>query len=535
MANSITRKAWIIRAGLYVFVAMAMIAAAWMIWEAIRFVVESPQGWSPRFVRIAGLVLINLAFSAVLAFIAALYLWVRMASTLPDLQAWHIEFPKSEFSESDLHANYSLDDYFKQEERVFEELSQLITDSWAEKAAGRYSRYCLKSICNPETVVDRNWNRSLLLEAKNPIGGVLLLHGLSDSSYSVRALGQRLHAEGYTVLWLRVPGHGTCPAALSQITYEDWNAAVRVAMRGLRDRLPKDTPLIMAGYSNGGALSVLYTLSAISDASLPKPKAIIMLAPMIGINPLASWLRLYHTVALVSRNQKAQWSQIDAEFDPFRYGSWPMNASVQAWKVTNAIERGLAMLEKSKRMDEMPPIFTAQSVVDSTIVVSKLITTLFDRLKSTSSELMLFDINRMSQIGNLFNRSFEKAVFPKLERTDLPYTLTLLTNANPDQNQVCVLSRSGQSSSKTITEMFWPDGVVSLSHLAVPIPPEDPLYGTREATKETGLSLGTLSVRTEPGALLINNALFSRCRNNPFYRFMEDRVIHWLSEVIPRD
>ena len=178
-----------------------------------------------------------------------------------------------------------------------------------------------------------------------------------------------------------------------------------------------------------------------------------------------------------------------------------MNASVQAWRVTKKIEKELARIEASGRMGEMPPIFAAQSVVDSTIVVSKLITTLFDRLKSPCSELLLFDINRMNRIANLFNRSFEKAVFPKLDRTDLPYTLSMLKNADCDTNQMVIQTRDGHTSSEKKTDLYWPEGIVSLSHLAVPIPPEDPIYGTREATESTGLSLGTLSLRTEPGAL----------------------------------
>ena len=55
-------------------------------------------------------------------------------------------------------------------------------------------------------------------------------------------------------------------------------------------------------------------------------------------------------------------------------------------------------------MNEMPPILAMQSVVDSTIIVPKLITALFDLLTSPSSELVLFDINRMDMLANLFNR-----------------------------------------------------------------------------------------------------------------------------------
>jgi alpha-beta hydrolase superfamily lysophospholipase len=535
MTSSITRKSMLIRGGLYLFAALGIVAAISLVLEWLRFTQSQPDhAWSPQFGRLVGLVLVNLLFSVGISLLTALYLWVRMASGLPDLQGWHLDYPKSEFQEADERPGYMLEDYFEQENRVFVELNALAAGPWAEQAEGAYSKYCANSVSNPDTIVDRNWNRSLLLKADNPIGGVLLVHGLSDSPYSVRTLGLRLHNEGYTVLWLRAPGHGTNPGALTQATAEDWSAAVRVAMRGLRDNLPAGAPLVLGGYSNGGALSVLYAISAINDPSLPRPSAIVLLAPMIGINPLASLTRLYHTVAVVSRNQKAQWSQIDAEFDPFRYGSWPMNASVQAWRVTQRLEKGLAKLEAAGRMSEMPPIFAAQSVVDSTIVVGKLITTLFDRLKNSTSELLLYDINRVNRLANLFNRSFEKSVFPKLQRTDLPYRLTLLTNASPESNKIVVQSRYGAASTCLATEMAWSEPIVSLSHLAVPIPPEDPIYGTKEATEPTGLSLGTLSVRTEPGALLINNALFSRCRYNPFYAFTEDRIIRWLEAVVHR-
>ena len=138
--------------------------------------------------------------------------------------------------------------------RVFDELDAFIAGPWADDKHGDYSRYHADSVCNPDTIVDRNWNRSHVLKADNPVGGVLLMHGLSDAPYSLRTYGQRLHAEGYTVVWLRVPGHGTSPSALANIAWQDWIAAVQVAMQGLRDLLPADCPLILAGYSNGAAL-----------------------------------------------------------------------------------------------------------------------------------------------------------------------------------------------------------------------------------------------------------------------------------------
>ncbi len=494
------------------------------------------RGWNLDFGRLLGLVAANLVFTAMLATVGLLFLWVRAARALPDLRGWHIQKPESEFSFSDLDQTYRLDDYLKQEDQVFQELDDLIRGPWANQFPGGYSRYQPDSIIDPETVTDRNWNRSLILSPPNPVGGVLLLHGLSDSPYSLRALGQRYYAEGYTVVWLRLPGHGTNPRALADVSWEDWTSAVRIAVRGLREKIPDAAPLILAGYSNGGALCVDYALSAIHDDSLPRANAVVMFSPMIGINPMARLTRLYHTVALVAHNQKAQWSSIHAEIDPFKYSSWPMNANVQAWAVTQAVERKLAALKKRGQLGELPPILAMQSVVDSTVVVPKLITVLFDRLESHISELFLFDVNRVESLSNLLNLSFEKSVVPKLKRTDRPYRLTVLRNSNSDSGHLTLLTRSHGEVVEHATDLTWPVGVVSLSHIALPIPPQDPLYGVT-GNNPSGLSLGTLSMRAEPSALMISDSLFVRCRNNPFYQFMEDRVVDWTTQActLPSD
>ena len=52
------------------------------------------------------------------------------------------------------------------------------------------------------------------------------MHGMSDSPYSLRALGQRFHREGYHVVGLRLPGHGTVPSGLLKTTWKDMAAAV---------------------------------------------------------------------------------------------------------------------------------------------------------------------------------------------------------------------------------------------------------------------------------------------------------------------
>jgi hypothetical protein len=132
-------------------------------------------------------------------------------------------------------------------------------------------------------------------------------------------------------------------------------------------------------------------------------------------------------------------------------------------------------------------------------------------------------------LDNLLNLSFEQKIRPRLQEADLPFKLTIVGNAAPDSLTVKAQSRAVDSFTERTLTGAWPGDVFSLSHVAVPIPSDDPVYGTAEATRKFGLPLGSLTMRGEHGALLISDSLLIRQRNNPFYPFMEDHVVNWLA------
>ena len=101
-----------------------------------------------------------------------------------------------------------------------------------------------------------------------PVGGALLVHGLTDAPYALRSIGQDLRQRGYYVVVLRVPGHGTVPAGLIGVTWEDWLAAVRVAARDIRAHIGTRTPLLLVGYSNGGAQVLKYALDVVEGSAI---------------------------------------------------------------------------------------------------------------------------------------------------------------------------------------------------------------------------------------------------------------------------
>jgi len=331
-----------------------------------------------------------------------------------------------------------------------------------------------------------------------------------------------------------VPGHGTCPGALAKVSKDDWTAAVRVAATGLRRRIPDAAPLIVVGYSNGGALSVNYALDALDDTALPRPRAIVLFSPMIGITPMAIVTRLHEPIAALSGEERAHWSSLGAEVDPFKYCAWPMNASVQAWQVTQQVERRLDGLKRAGRMGDVPPILAFQSAVDSTVITPRLITALFDRLAKNGSELVLFDVNRAGWLENLVNLGFEQRVVPALQSSRAPFALTLVTNESNESLKTVAKTRNGDTWNERPLDASWPAGVFSLSHVALPFRPDDPVYGTADATRATGLPLGSLSVRGESGVLRLSDAMVLRLRHNPFYEYTESHAIEWLQQALVR-
>ncbi|MBL8874283.1 MAG: alpha/beta fold hydrolase [Phycisphaerae bacterium] len=478
-------------------------------------------------------VIFSAIFLGLLALVGAggvVFAWTRFAQSLPDLQGWHTHAPKSEFQASDAKPSYTFADYLKQEDKVFAELDTLIKNDWSPKVVGRFSRYKVDSVCNPANILDHNWNRTFVSEAKDPVGGALLIHGLSDAPYSLRTLAEKLAAANYTVVCLRVPGHGTSPQALAQSSWNDWAAATKLAMADLRKRIPKELPVIAVGYSNGGALCVNDVCEGLlnNDASA-RPSALVLISPMIGITPMAEFTELYPAVSWLTGEKKLSWSGIEPEIDPFKYSSWPVNASLQAFRITRHVEASIATLAADGRMKDFPPTLVVQSAADATVIAYRMIDILMDRLPPGRGELILFDINHSSWLDGLTDNSFETQIRPRLKRSDLPFIVKLVTNRASDSPDLLVRTLDKGTITETQLDLPWPSGIFSLSHVALPIPPGDPVYGSGQTESTRKLPLGTLALRGERGILAISAGLMMRMRFNPFYDWTEQQVLNWIA------
>lgn len=446
----------------------------------------------------------------------------------PELMPWHRLVLAAEVHADSLPAQARWADYRAREQRLFDELRSALA---AAPVSGRL-RYEVDSHIGPAAAA-RDWNRSFESTPPAPRGGVLLLHGLTDAPYSVRGLATLYEQAGFAVIAPRLPGHGTIPAGLLDVRWQDWRAVVALAMRELRARVGPDRPLHILGYSNGGALALDYTLDAL-DAdgdALPRPQQLVLVSPMIGLRPyagLSRWLPLFGGIEYF---EKSRWLDILPEFNPFKYNSFPVNGAVQSYLLTTRLQARLLALASSGRNQRLPPILGFQSVLDGTVSSHAVVHSLFEMLPANGSALVLFDINRASLLADMFKVDAANAL--DVLHDDRPQTYRVDVLGNADPATLALVERRYDAGARDAVvrplQLAFPPEVYSLSHVALPFACDDPLYGMEPRMDEDfGIRLGTLRLRGERGALVVAADQFSRLGCNPFHAYLRERIAQTL-------
>ncbi|MGB5689389.1 MAG: alpha/beta fold hydrolase, partial [Woeseiaceae bacterium] len=374
----------------------------------------------------------------------------------------------------------------------FEQLDQTVYARISPEQQRNYARFSAGSLADSRSHTP-NWNRTIERRHPDARGAVLLLHGLSDSPYSLRRLSDLLYSQGFSVLSLRSPGHGSAPSGLLDVRYEDWAAVVRIAMRHLDEMVDDDQPIVIVGYSTGAALAVEYAAARL--ASLP------------GMDKLA-------------------WKDILPEYDPYKYNSFTVNAGSQVYRLTQKIATQLEQLSTEGGVRGMPPILAFQSVADATVSTHAVLDALFLHLAPEGHELVAFDINRHADVVPLLSHSITEVRPRLLDAPPMPVDFTLIVNAHPETDEVIALRRPAMSSTleSRPLNLTWPSSVYSLSHVALPFSSDDPIYGAQPQPGSDLIFLGAVDLRGERGLLSVSPAMFARIRHNPFMPYVEQRI-----------
>jgi alpha-beta hydrolase superfamily lysophospholipase len=445
----------------------------------------------------------------------------------PPLHPWHTFVP-AELHESDLDAA-DWPRYLAREEAIFESVRAEVSQKLDPDERVPINRYFEESPVYPARFA-QNWNRSYVMEPDGkPIGAVVLLHGLTDSPYSLRHIAKLYRDRGFVAIGVRLPGHGTVPAGLTDVRWEDWMAATRLAVREARRRVPAPGPLHLVGFSNGGALAMKHALEAIEDPKLPRADRIVLITPMIGITRFARFAGLAGLPAVLPPFAKAAWLSVVPEFNPFKYNSFPVNGARQSYRLTDALQSQIQRLARAGQLGSLPPVLTFQSVVDFTVSTPAILTALYAFLPDNGSEIVLFDVNRTVKFGPLLRPSAYVALDRLTPTSPQPYRFTSIINASDDSDATVERSTApGQLQSEDhALSLPYPPGIFSLSHLAIPIPMDDPLYGLQsdpKAQPEFGFSLGAMSARGERGSLVVDQDFLMRLPSNPFFPYLLERV-----------
>ena len=365
------------------------------------------------------------------------------------------------------------------EERLFADVRREVFRAPDDGAAIPVNRYVTGSLVDPRTFAT-DWNRSYVMEPEGtPIGAAVFLHGLTDAPYSLRHLAAVYRDRGFVAVGIRLPGHGTVPAALTEVEWEDWMAATRLAVREAVRRAGPGKRLHVVGFSNGGALAVKYALDAIADDDLPKPERVVLLSPMIGITAFARYAGLAGLPAFFPAFARAAWLDVLPEFNPFKYNSFPVNGARQAYQVTQAVQERINQAAADGSIAALPPIHTFQSVADFTVSTRAIVSSLYARLPANGSELTLFDLNRAIGLGPLLDRSMDTIVDRLLPPAPRAFRTTLITNA--DSSSLEAVERSVESGATVESRDAHRLGVSAGGLLAFPCRPAFP--GHRSALR----------------------------------------------------
>lgn len=452
------------------------------------------------------------------------------------LGPWHTYVPH-ELSIKELdHAGWA--EYLKAENEILDSVKMEVTEKLAPEDRIAANRYFEESPIYPGHFA-QDWNRSYVLEPDGPAAGAaVFLHGLTDSPYSLRHIARRYRELGYLSIAIRLPGHGSVPGGLTDVEWEDWLAATRLAVREARRRVGPSVPLHLVGFSNGGALALMYALDAIDNKELARPDRLVLISPMIGITSFARFAGLAGWPAIFPAFAKAAWLSVLPEFNPFKYNSFPVNAARQSYLLTDALQRKIVRYAREGRLRDLPPIITFQSVMDSTVSTRAILSALFVHLPANGSELVLFDLNRNTKFGPLVRSHLDTVLARLLPEAPRNFRMAIITNAGPDSSDVVERStEAGATMEQTRSlGLTYPPDAYSLSHVALPFPATDSLYGSQPDPSENfGVNLGAIAGRGERGTLIVSLDMLFRISSNPFFPYMMGRIEELIVPGAPRE
>ena len=248
----------------------------------------------------------------------------------------------------------------------------------------------------------------------------LLLHGLGGTGYEMRDLGRALVQACYLVRGILLPGHGTMPGDLLDVDYQEWVQATGLAVASFERKAER---LILVGFGVGATLALH---EALSEEPRPGPElgGLVLLSPALGAAAPLAWLPApggYGDLLPTMR-----WSRLLSDADPVRYKSLPHNAERQRARLIADLDAQEGPLQL--------PVYVAISASDA-------------------------------EVDPAAARDW------LCRRASGPRRLTWYTPG----------PAAGTECGAVVERMSASVGILDLSHIALPIAPDNPRYGAKSA------------------------------------------------------
>ncbi|OGP13559.1 MAG: hypothetical protein A2052_01090 [Deltaproteobacteria bacterium GWA2_54_12] len=198
--------------------------------------------------------------------------------------------------------------------------------------------------------------------------GVLLVHGLTDSPYFMRHLAAFFAENGFRVMAILLPGHGSQPGDLRDIAWREWTRAVAYGAECLAGEADE---VYLAGYSAGATLSLCHSLT---DARV---RGLFLFSPALKISPRAAYANLHKLYSWLLPS--AAWLEIKPDADLYKFESFPKNAAAQMQALIRELDGRLPDI----------PVFAAASADDVTVDAGATLA-FMARTPHPASRLMLY-------------------------------------------------------------------------------------------------------------------------------------------------
>jgi hypothetical protein len=228
------------------------------------------------------------------------------------------------------------------------------------------------------------------------------------------------------------------------------------------------------------------------------------------------------------------WTSLVPEFDPFNYNGFTANASLQVHRMTRAVARRVRRMAAASPIEGFPSTLVLLSVVDATVSPRAAADNLLRHLAPGAHELLLYDINRYALKSPLVVTDTAALTEQLMADATLPFAVTLIGNELDSSRRVIARCKAPLSADVKAADRLagtWPDDTIALSHVDLPFPPDDPLYGRYPPTAPNQVFLGQLAIRGERGVLKVPAQWLLRLRHNPFYDYQERRVLGWIEQA----